>query len=138
VGRKRQRLQKFAAGAGVNREIPMINRRSIVRRSGGLRLCVQRLPGTFPIQEYGGFDFEVESYGDGFTINFGLEPTYQYEPLLLYHIENDKDNCKTIKGKAQGVYGSNIEINKEIKYDNCDTEFKELIERWHKKLLEVA
>jgi hypothetical protein len=90
------------------------------------------------IQEYGGFDFEVESYGDGFTINFGLEPTYQYEPLLLYHIENDKDNCKTIKGKAQGVYGSNIEINKEIKYDNCDTEFKELIERWHKKLLEVA
>lgn len=90
------------------------------------------------IQEYGGFDFEVESYDNGFTINFGLEPTYQYESLLLYHMEKDKNKCKTIKGQAKGVYGSDIKINEEIKYDNCDTEFKEFIDRWHNKLLEIA
>ena len=87
------------------------------------------------MKEYGGFDFKVETKENGFTIDFGIEPTYQYDELILYHIEKDKKNCKIILGKAEGSYGSDIKISKEFDYNNCNLEFKDLIDRWYDKLL---
>lgn len=89
------------------------------------------------MKEYGGFDFKVEVNEDGFIINFGIEPAYQYDELILYHIEKDKNSCKIILGKAEGSYGSDIKISKEFDYNNCNLKFKYLIDRWYDKLLET-
>jgi hypothetical protein len=89
-----------------------------------------------PIEEYGGFDFLVENEGKYFRIDFGYEPAYKYDEMLVYHIEEGKANCSIIKGKAEGLYGSDIKINENVKYDDLDTEFKEFVDKWHDKLLE--
>ena len=111
-----------------------------------VKLMLQEVLNLEPIKEYGGLDFEVECDGDNFNIDFGYEPAYQYDKLLIYRIENNKNRCKILKGKALGVYGSDIDITSSIYYDELyyynDTtdkefkkEFKDLIDRWHDKLI---
>lgn len=90
-----------------------------------------------PIKEYGGFDFKVDTRGNNFTIDFGYEPAYQHGELLIYHIENDKNKCKIIKGVANGYYGSDIEITKKVGYKDFDNDFKNLLDKWHDKLLKI-
>lgn len=86
------------------------------------------------IEEFGGCDFKVEKYKNGFNIDFGYEPAYQYEEMFIYHIEKEINKCNIKHGKAQDSYGSNIKIYKEEFYPNCNLEFKELLDKWHKKL----
>lgn len=89
-----------------------------------------------PLKEYGGFDFKVEVKNHNISIDFGFELAYQYDKLLIYHIENIKNNCNMIEGVAEGAYGSEIEITKDVEYKNSNIEFKELVDKWHDKILE--
>lgn len=89
------------------------------------------------IDEYGGFDFKVESTEKNFSVDFGIEPTYQYDPLLIYHIEKNLDKCGITQGKAMGAYGTDVEIIRKITLNNneCDEDFKILLSGYHDKLL---
>jgi A/G-specific adenine glycosylase len=88
-----------------------------------------------PIKKYGGLDFKVVQLDNKFSVDFGYEPTYQYEELFICHIENDKDKCRIKKGKAQGVYGSNIETTCNTSYSELNCEFKDFIDKWHDRLI---
>lgn len=89
------------------------------------------------IDEYGGFDYKVESKEEDFSIDFGIEPTYQYDPLLIYHIEKDLNKCSITQGKANGAYGTDVEIIKKVTLNDnkCDEDFKILLSEYHDKLL---
>lgn len=89
-----------------------------------------------PIRDFGGLDFKVSKSKDNFTIDFGFEPAYQHDELLIYHIEKDINKYVIQKGIAKGAYGSDIEITETLKYADIDDEFKELINKWHSKLVE--
>lgn len=86
-----------------------------------------------PLKEYGGFDFEIISNKDTFSVNFGYEPSYQGDKLLIYHIDKKKPKCKIIKGISRGAYGSDIE--EEIVSYNDIVEFNKMIDKWHDELL---
>lgn len=87
------------------------------------------------IRELGGCDFKVEKNENTFNIDFGYEPAYQYESILIYHIEKDINKCNIKHGEAMGVYGSDIKVKKQEFYPNCNIDFKELIDKWHSKLI---
>lgn len=91
------------------------------------------------IEEYGGLDFKIDIKDNSISIDFGYEPTYQYDELLIYHIENNKGNCSIKRGIARGYYGSEIEILENTKYNDLvkktGLEFKEFVNKWCEKLL---
>lgn len=67
-------------------------------------------------KELGGFDFSMWLREDGFRIVFGLEPAYKHDPYICYCFDSDRDEIYIQKGVANGYYGSDIVIDKEMKY----------------------
>lgn len=76
----------------------------------------------------GGADFQFAD--DGFS--FGYEPAYQYERLMIIHINKDQGKSYIINGKAFDSYGSGI--RKSIRFYSdykYNSKFKRFIDKWH-------
>lgn len=81
--------------------------------------------------KYGGVDFDIVTSENGVSIIFGIEPTYMYDPLIVYCIDTDKDKSYRLRGVAWGLYGS--QIAKTIKYYSdyknlC--QFTRFVDKW--------
>lgn len=57
------------------------------------------------IDDYGGFDYRLSDVG----FDFGIEPTYQFDELLIIHFDFIKKEGSYIeRGKAFAAYGTGI------------------------------
>ena len=88
-------------------------------------------------KKLGGFDFSITLRENGFRILFGLEPTYKHDPYICYCFDSDRDEIYIQKGVANGYYGSDIAINKEVKYSEkkFDKGFKTCIDAHYDNLM---
>ena len=78
--------------------------------------------------KWGGVDFDIQ---DDY-INFGIEPAYQHEHLLIINLRREKYRSSIERGVAWGAWGS--EIASTIKsYGEYKTKskFVKFIDKWH-------
>lgn len=87
------------------------------------------------LNDIGGFDFGLILQNDKFTIAFGIEPTYKHDPYILYYVSSKKLNSQIRRGKANGYYGSDIEIDETIWFLDLPEDFRECIDRHYDKLM---
>lgn len=81
--------------------------------------------------KWGGVDYNVHE--DGFT--FGIEPSYQYDELLIIEILKDKGDSWIGRGKAWGSYGSDRVMSVKYYRDyKRNGKFKKFVDKWHGKL----
>ena len=86
-------------------------------------------------KELGGFDLNITLREDGFRIMFGIEPSYKHDPYICYCFDSNKDNIFYKKGISNGYYGSDIVINKELRYNKCMDDFKICIDKHYDNLV---
>ena len=69
--------------------------------------------------------------------DFGIEPTYKYDPYICYCFDSNKDEIYIHKGKANGYYGSDIVIDNELNFKDgmCTKEFTDCINTHYDKLI---
>lgn len=78
-----------------------------------------------------GFDFNVSKE----AVTIGIEPSYQYDSLLIVHIDKDKSKSYIQRGKAWGPYGSQVVKSTKIYGDYKNkSKFVKFVDKWHKKL----
>jgi hypothetical protein len=81
-------------------------------------------------EQYEGFDFKVTDA----LVLVGIEPSYQYDPMLIISIERDKNKSYIKRGKAWGPYGS--QVVKSIKYYGdykLKSKFVKFVDKWHQE-----
>jgi len=81
-----------------------------------------------------GFDFEIQED----AVAVGVEPTYQDDPLKIIVINKDKSKSYVRRGKAFGLYGSQVVAT--IKYYDdykYKSKFIKFVDTWHQKLFGV-
>lgn len=79
-------------------------------------------------QRWEGFDYMREEN----CVSVGMEPSYQYERLLIINITRDKNDCHMIRGKSWGHYGSGV-VKETRWYRDLvrNSKFKRFIDTWH-------
>ena len=89
-----------------------------------------------------GFDFNINISDDSFTIMFGIEPAYKYDPYFMICIDSDYIKSYIEKGIARGYYGRDIEITYKKSFvivqlsDKYYMDYKDFVDKWYPKLLE--
>lgn len=92
--------------------------------------CPEFIEEVIPLyfKKYGGFDFQMEFN----SVTVGIEPSYQYERLLIICIHQDKDKSFIREGISFGYYGSRIvSSTKYYKDYKRPCKFKNFIDKWH-------
>ena len=67
-----------------------------------------------------GFDFSIVLGRDYFLINFGIDPSYKFDPYIEFSFSSDKEESYIVLGEATGYYGSDIVINEYISWDEMN------------------
>lgn len=79
-------------------------------------------------KEHGGYDFKVTRE----FVDVGIEPSYQYDQLFIIRIHKNKKLSFIQRGKAWGLYGSQIVQRKkyysEYKYKS---KFTKMVDEFH-------
>lgn len=85
------------------------------------------------IEDYGGFDYRLTCGG----FNFGIEPTYQYDKLLIIHFSFlKKEACSIERGTAFGVYGTDIRSETWFYSDyKRKSAFTSFIDEWYEPIV---
>ena len=66
------------------------------------------------------------------SIDFGIEPAYQFEELRIVSIKRNKEKSFIEYGKAWGLYGSEIVRNTKYYEDyKKNGKFKRFIDKWY-------
>lgn len=90
---------------------------------------------SYPIfASFDGFDFHLAK--NGFA--FGIEPSYQFDALLIIYIDfYDKNNSYIKTGFSKGLYGLNcVSKTKFYKDYKRKSKFIRFVEEWQKPLFE--
>ena len=90
---------------------------------------------SYPIfSNFDGFDFHLAK--NGFA--FGIEPSYQFDELLIVYIDfYDKNNSYIERGFATGFYGSNcVSKTKFYKDYKRKSKFIRFVDEWYQPLLD--
>lgn len=90
---------------------------------------------SYPIfSNFDGFDFHLAK--NGFA--FGIEPSYQFDELLIVYIDfYDKNNSYIERGLATGFYGSNcVSKTKFYKDYKRKSKFIRFVDEWYQPLLD--
>jgi hypothetical protein len=81
--------------------------------------------------EDSGFDFQVTD--DAVVI--GIEPSYQYDRMLIISINKEKNKSFMERGKAWGPYGSQVAKNTTVYADHKKKgKFVKFVDKWHQIL----
>lgn len=82
-------------------------------------------------RKFEGFDFQVTE--DAVVI--GIEPSYQYDRMLIISINKDKSKSYLQRGKAWGPYGSQVAKNTTVYGDHKNKgKFVKFVDKWHQIL----
>jgi hypothetical protein len=81
-------------------------------------------------ERYEGFDFQVTDN----VVTIGLEPSYQYDPLLIISISKEKGKSYIQRGKAWGYYGSQV-VKRTKLYEEykLKSKFVKFVDKWHEQ-----
>ena len=84
-------------------------------------------------EKWGGFDFHV----DANVVAFGIEPSYQFDPLLIVSVHRNKEQSTFRTGRAFGSYGSDIR-SRTKRYSDFKraSRFTAFVDRWHNVLFD--
>jgi hypothetical protein len=91
-------------------------------------------------KDYDGCDFGIGLDNTGVAVMFGIEPSYQYDPLKVYTVfsNNMKDESYYQSGKAWGSYGTDIAKHTRMYRDfKKQSKFTRFVDEWSVKLTEA-
>ncbi len=117
---------RIASGFGIgNANPPLLDNKGSVNTSYGFDAIKKYF------QKYEGFDYQVS----GTSVAVGIEPGYQYEPLLIVCICKNKSKSYIQRGKAWGAYGTQlVTTTKYYKDYKKKSKFIKFVDKWHKVL----
>lgn len=95
--------------------------------TGTMKAMIEEAMELYDVLKYGvDYKIRVDSF------EFGREPSYQFDPLMIIGICKKKEDSYIETGKAFGAYGSGIrsriKIYKEYK---GRSKFVDFIDKWH-------
>lgn len=91
-------------------------------------------------KDYEGCDFGIGVDDTAVAVMFGIEPSYQYDPLKVYTVFSNsmKDKSYYLNGKAWGSYGSNVAKHTRMYKDfKKSSKFTRFVDKWSDKLTEA-
>ena len=81
---------------------------------------------------WGGCDYSVKEE----RIEFGIEPSYQYDHLRIIALLKDKELSYQEQGRAWGAWGSQISSTRKYYKDyKYNAKFKKFVDKWHDKVI---
>lgn len=85
-----------------------------------------------------GFDFSIDIGHDCFYVEFGIEPSYKFDPYIRFVFDSNFEECSIERGRATGYYDSDIVLNEFIQWNDMDENngFRWLAEIYRKKLMD--